>query len=157
MYGRTHTPEARAKISAANKRQFSDPMARERHALLTCKQIQEGRTGKSYNRLEQTVAGMLKDRNISYLQQYRLGRYVFDFFLPASNTLIEVNGRFWHADPRFYNHTSLSPVQVHNTANDIRKAIRALQDGFSIRILWEDDIKDGSAIIVEIRSDPELV
>jgi predicted DNA-binding protein YlxM (UPF0122 family) len=42
MHGRTHTPEARAKIRAANLRQFSSAEARQRHAELTADQIAAG-------------------------------------------------------------------------------------------------------------------
>jgi len=140
MYGRTHTPEARAKIRAANLRQFSDPKARERHAILTCKQIAEGRTGKSYNGLETRVAAMFDEQGVNYVQQYRVGRYLFDFYLPDTNTLVEVHGTFWHADPRFYDHNNLSKTQRRNVENDKRKAQRAERDGYKLRIIWEHDV-----------------
>lgn len=143
MFGRTHTPEAREKIRQANRRQFSDPQAREAHALTTIKQIQEGRTGKAYNSLEQTVAKLLDEAGTAYNQQYRIGRFLFDFYLPESITLIEVHGRFWHADPRFYGDKELTKIQKRNTANDIRKAERAKKDGYRLVILWEDDITNG--------------
>ena len=147
MYGRTHTAEAREKIRAANKRQFSDPEARKRHAILTCQQIQSGRTGKAYNKLERRVADWLAERGVAYIQQYRVGTYIFDFFLPNPYTLIEVQGRFWHADPRFYDPEHLSSVQKHNIQNDIRKAVYAIQHGFCIRYFWEDDIMSGAIAV----------
>lgn len=147
MFGRTHTPEARAKIAAANARQFSDPAARERHAVLTCEQIREGRTGKAYNRLEQAVAAILDQREIAYELQFRIGRFLFDFYLPERNMLIEAHGRFWHADPRFYDHAKLTAIQARNVANDARKAERAARDGYALTILWEDDVYAGAVTI----------
>lgn len=143
MYGRTHTPEARAKIRAANKHQFSKPGAREHHAILTCRQIQAGRTGKSYNKLEQAIASWLDKQDIKYQQQFRLGRFVFDFYIPDRNLLIEAQGRFWHADPRFYDPGRLSPIQRRNVQNDVKKAIYALRRGFAIAYFWEDDVYQG--------------
>lgn len=140
MFGRTHTPEARAKIREANRKQFDDPLARERHALTTCKQIQDGKTGKAYNKLEQTVAALLDGSGITYEQQYRIGRFLFDFFLPESNTLIEVHGTFWHADPRRYGNKPLSKIQQRNVANDARKVERAVRDGYKFVVLWEYDV-----------------
>lgn len=140
MFGRTHTPEAREKIRRANQKQFSDPIARERHALLTCQQIQDGKTGKAYNKLESVVAGLLNEAGIVYEQQYRIGRFLFDFFLPDSNTLIEVHGTFWHADPRRYANKPLSKIQQRNLANDSRKAERAIKDGYGFVVLWEYDV-----------------
>lgn len=140
MFGRTHTPEARAKIREANRKQFDDPLARERHALTTCKQIQDGKTGKAYNKLEQTVAALLDKAGVAYEQQYRIGRFLFDFFLPESNTLIEVHGTFWHADPRKYGNKPLSKIQQRNVANDVRKAERTARDGYKFVVLWEYDV-----------------
>ena len=147
MYGRSHTPEALAKIRAANERQFSDPEARRRHALLTCKQIQDGRTGKAYNKLERRISAFFDEKHIEYIQQYRVDRYLFDFFLPKQNALIEAQGRFWHADPRFYSPDSLSVIQKRNISNDIRKAVYALHKGFSIYYLWEDDVNANNIVI----------
>jgi very-short-patch-repair endonuclease len=138
--GKGHAPEAIAKIRAANRRQFNDPAARERHALLTCKQITEGRTGKAYNKLESRVTAKFDAEGVRYVQQHRVGRFVFDFYLPDSNTLVESHGTFWHADPRSYDHSSLYPIQKRNVENDQRKADRAAKDGYSVRVIWEADV-----------------
>lgn len=140
MHGRTHTQESRAKIREANRRQFSNPANRERHAELTCQQIKDGRTGKAYNKLEALVAKMLTAQGIQFEQQFRLGRFLFDFYVPASNTLIEVHGTFWHADPRVYGDKPLTPIQERNLANDKRKAERAERDGYKLMVLWEYDV-----------------
>jgi G:T-mismatch repair DNA endonuclease (very short patch repair protein)/predicted DNA-binding protein YlxM (UPF0122 family) len=140
MHGRTHTSEAREKMRKANARQFSDPKVREAHALLTAKQIQSGRTGKSYNKLEQRVAKILDASGIVYEQQYRLGRFLFDFYLPATHTLLEVHGTFWHADPRIYSHDRLSRIQQRNVANDLKKAAYATTHGYRLQVLWEADV-----------------
>ena len=140
MFGRTHTPEAIAKIKAANKRQFSSTNARERHALLTTKQIKEGRTGKAYNKLENKVAENLRSMGKVFEQQYRLGRYSYDFYIPQDNTLIEVHGTFWHADPRVYDHSTLTPIQIRNTQNDIKKSAYAIEHGYKLKVIWELDI-----------------
>jgi G:T-mismatch repair DNA endonuclease (very short patch repair protein) len=135
-----HSSITKAKLRAANEKQFADPTARERHALLTCKQIAEGRTGKAYNNLESKISTRFENAGIRYLQQYRVGRFVFDFYLPDTNTLIEAHGTFWHADPRFYDHEHLSPIQRRNVENDRRKAERALKGGYSLEIIWEADL-----------------
>lgn len=148
MYGRTHTPEAREKIRMANKRQFSDPAARERHAILTTKQIAEGQTGKAYNKLEQVFASMLQSAGITCVPQYRVGRFLYDFYLPDTNTLIEIHGTFWHADPRFYSIKDYSAIQHRNTANDQRKADRAKEDGYNFLTFWEHDIYNAPIAVI---------
>ena len=140
MFGRTHTPEAIEKIRAANRRQFSDPKAREAHALHTIRQIKAGLTGKAFNKLEQRVAAMFDAAGIVYEQQYQLGRFVFDFHIPATHTLVEAHGTFWHADPRTYFPAALTASQQKNVANDNRKAAYASEHGYTLEVVWEADI-----------------
>jgi len=64
MYGKTHTPQALKKIRDANERQFSDPDARYRHGAITARQIAEGHTGKSNNKLEQRFTRLLQEAPI---------------------------------------------------------------------------------------------
>ena len=140
MFGRTHTPEAREKIREANRRQFQREGARSRHAELTAQQLQEGRTGKSFNKLERAFAAMLDAMGIVYQWQAKLHRFVFDFLVYEAKLFLEVHGTFWHADPRFYNHAALKPTQERNRANDIRKAEAARAAGYRLLVLWEYDI-----------------
>lgn len=140
MFGRKHSQESIQKIRDAHARQFSDPAMRERFSNNTADQIARGQTGKSYNKLENRVAEMLDAQDQVYVRQYRLGKYSFDFYVPETNTLIEANGTFWHADPRFYDHGNLSKIQSRNVANDIQKAIYAVKSGYKLRIIWEADI-----------------
>lgn len=138
--GKGHTAATKAKLRAANARQFSTPTAREKHALTTCQQIAEGRTGKAFNKLEQRVAKHLTAQGVDFIWQYPSGRFVFDFYVPATNTLIEVHGTFWHADPRFYSVTNLTPIQKRNVENDRKKAAHAKAKGYTLQVLWEADV-----------------
>jgi G:T-mismatch repair DNA endonuclease (very short patch repair protein)/predicted transcriptional regulator len=140
MYGRTHTPGARAKLRASNKRQWAKPGAREACALRTIAQFQAGKTGKANNKLEQHMAKLLTTEGIRYQAQFRVGRFLFDFYLPAYHLLLEVHGRYWHADPRFYAERKLTKTQRRNIANDVKKQRRALKDRYLFLSLWEDDI-----------------
>jgi G:T-mismatch repair DNA endonuclease (very short patch repair protein) len=140
MFGHTHSPATREKIREANRKQFSDPVARERHAILAAKQIASGRTGIRNNRLEKQVSTLLASEGHEFISQYRVGRFVFDFYIPSINTLVEANGTFWHADPRFYSCENLSAAQSHNVDNDRKKAAFAQASGFKLRIIWEADI-----------------
>lgn len=140
MYGQTHTPAAVEKIREAHRKQFSSEAARQQHGELTAQQIKDGRTGKSFNKLETAFAAILDSIGASYEWQHKLGRYVFDFLLHGPNILIETHGQFWHADPRFYDRSKLRAVQTSNLANDIRKEAAARAAGFKFVCYWEHDI-----------------
>lgn len=151
MYGRTHTPEARVKIREANRRQFSSKESRARHAELTAKQIESGRTGKTHNALEYAFAKILDSIHVEYQWQARLGRFVFDFLLIGNGILVETHGTFWHADPRFFDHTKLKPTQIKNVANDEKKRRAALDAGYRYLQFWEHDIHNTpSAVIASV-------
>lgn len=152
MFGKTHTEEIRQKIREANQKQFENPVAREKHGILTAKQISEGRTGKKHNSLECKLAEIIRSSiTEEFVTQYRIGKYVFDFFIPKFNLLIEADGTFWHADPRKYHDRSkLRPVQIKNLENDKKKNVLASEKGYKLCRVWEIDVFNNPSKIVEI-------
>jgi G:T-mismatch repair DNA endonuclease (very short patch repair protein) len=140
MFGRTHTQKAIEKMRAANHRQFSDPKAREQAAINSARAIAEGRIKKTRTKPEVLFSEILDSLSITYDWQYRIGRYVYDFHIQQENLLIEVNGTFWHADPRFYDHSNLGKTQRRNVDRDMKKAMAALEKGFRLAYFWEYDI-----------------
>ncbi|MEK6884064.1 MAG: DUF559 domain-containing protein [Nanoarchaeota archaeon] len=58
---------------------------------------------KSYKRYtsfpEQQVMEILKFSTIFFIPQYQIEKYAYDFYLPHFNTIIEVDGDYWHSRP----------------------------------------------------------
>lgn len=50
--------------------------------------------------LETSTIKILESLNIVYDDQFQLGPYLFDFFLPEHKLLIEVQGAYWHNLPK---------------------------------------------------------
>ena len=99
---------------------------------------QRNRVGNS---IEQAMEALLRELKLSYRRQEPLGHYAFDFYLPDHHTLIECDGTFWHADPRFFPDPSkFYPVQTKTTQNDKRKTTYAAKKGFRLVRFWEHDI-----------------
>lgn len=48
---------------------------------------------------ELAVEHILKSLRVNYQKQCPIGPYVFDFYIPDSNVLIEVQGEYWHSLP----------------------------------------------------------
>lgn len=98
-----------------------------------------------YGKLEDKVRDCFEKLQIPFIRQYPLGRYLFDFLI-FNNLLIEVNGTFWHADPRKYassdelNFNGDSKKACEIWEKDLLKREKALQDGFRVITLWENDI-----------------
>lgn len=78
------------------------------------------------SKLETRIASILINNNISYTSQYWFKKRSFDFRLGKSNILIEVQGDFWHANPKKYNE--------NDTLNHPNKKITAKE-------LWIKDEK----------------
>jgi very-short-patch-repair endonuclease len=63
-------------------------------------------------------------------QEYRIGRYSIDFYLPETSTALEVDGAYWHRD----------------TQRDSRKAAFLVNHGIKVVRVKEHDIKTLGAI-----------
>lgn len=104
---------------------------------------------KSYkmNKIEQKVENWLKDNNISYsycciLNGQDGNNYQYDFIIHNRKILIEVNGTYWHADPRIYSKDKLNHIQLNKIEKDKRKKEVAKLYGFTLLYIWEIDINN---------------
>jgi len=144
--GKGHTEGAKEKIREANKRQFSNPENRAKHSSLQMQVIASGKINK-ISKIENLVAKFFDENNIKYIRQYLVrdtitGRYcaTVDFFV-GDKYYIEINGTYWHADPRFYPNGPVHDSQKKTHECYTRK-VKAMQlMGIYIVEIWEDDIK----------------
>jgi G:T-mismatch repair DNA endonuclease (very short patch repair protein) len=72
----------------------------------------------------------------------------FDFLI-NDNFLIEVNGDYWHANPKLFKESDTFFFRDGVTANEIwlkdhNKLKMAKKEGFKILTLWESDINKAS-------------
>jgi G:T-mismatch repair DNA endonuclease (very short patch repair protein) len=121
-------------------------MGWSRHKRAAAAQRATGVPGRAYNRLEAKLAKMLEAAGVDYRWQFPLGQYVYDFLLPGQ-TLVEVHGTYWHADPRRYDTKALTPTQRRNLLHDIDKRLFAAKQGYRLKVIWEADLnKRGAAL-----------
>lgn len=119
------------------------------------------KTQKPYT--EKTIQGWLDENGIRHTTQLRLSRdgtlgvgrrsvfYLYDFFLPDHNLLIEVQGTYWHADPTIFKAEDVLsyPGGQKLMAKfvweaDEQKRQNALRCGYGYATIWERDIKSGN-------------
>lgn len=91
------------------------------------------------------IQNCLTRHKISYQTQHRINPYYYDLFISDINLIIEVNGWFWHADPRFFKPNDIIP-KIGKTANEIwekdkKKLDLAKEKGYNVIVLWESDFK----------------
>lgn len=86
----------------------------------------------------------LKENKIRHQKQYwqRDGKRIFfyDFILWDYNILLEVDGDYWHANPKFY--TTMNESQKKTVANDKHKERLAKERGFVIFRAWQSELKE---------------
>ena len=74
--------------------------------------------------------------------------YNYDIFIPSLNLIIEVNGDYWHYNPKFYssNHYDKSrKIYVKDIWNtDIEKINLAKNQNYNVITVWENEIKNST-------------
>jgi len=99
------------------------------------------------SKLELRVVSELLNKDIHCETQKILGKFAYDVFVPRFNLIIEVNGTYWHADPRVYNADDLIQFpygQVKASekwSKDEIKLAYARSIGYNVCVLWEADLK----------------
>jgi len=124
-----HTPETKRKLSIA-----------------TSKAMADGRFPR-VSGLEKEVGVILDTMGIAKIPQYLIrddnGRYgaVIDFFLPDWDVAMEVNGTFWHADPRVYPNGPVKTGQRNVITTYLRKQTLLACKGIRLIEVWELDFR----------------
>lgn len=93
--------------------------------------------------LERRFAKDFLDKlGVEYVYQFEakgIGRF-FDYFIPAANLIIEVDGDYFHGYGLL--HEEKSPMQKHNERVDREKDQWAAMHGIPVLRIWEHDIND---------------
>ena len=129
--------EGRYGHTEATKRRLSEAQAEAMSA---------GRVHR-VSKLEIEVGKRLRDLGYKVEAQFLVrgdgGRYLAccDFYLPDLNLAVEVNGTYWHADPRVYPEGPVSPSQKRTCEKYAvkMKALKVL--GIEVREVWEKDFR----------------
>lgn len=90
---------------------------------------------------QQIINDVLKDMNISYVNELGFKYYAVDNYLNDYNLIIEVMGDFWHCHPLKYSMENIRDIQKKRIPKDKAKHTY-FKNNYDIEILylWEDDI-----------------
>ncbi len=79
------------------------------------------------------------------LEEYQVTWFSMDFAFPNHKIAIEVQGSYYHVDPRMYPNGPETAMQRRNWGRDIAKRkVCCDQEGWIIIEAWEPEINDGS-------------
>jgi len=108
------------------------------------------------SKLEKRVGKSLIDIGFKIESQFGINKKMFDYHIKETNILIEVNGDFWHGNPKKYKSTDILPFPKKEVIveslwkKDENKLKIALKNGYKVVTLWEMDINKLNDIELEI-------
>ena len=93
------------------------------------------------------LTGKILDRlGLSYIKQFPLQGFFYDFYIPDQRLIIEVQGDYFHSSPLKYKKTEWNTMQKKNHKRDKIKMSVALGHGYRIIYIWEGDLKKGKLV-----------
>jgi very-short-patch-repair endonuclease len=111
------------------------------------------------SKLEEDFARDFLDKlGVKYIYQFEakdIGRF-YDFAIllndemtTGSILLIEIDGGYYHSDPRVVEEGKMNPMQKHNKRVDKHKDDWALMHGIPLMRIWEKDIRENPKMVME--------
>ena len=95
--------------------------------------------GHSISSIEQIVKDFLDEQGITYKCEKRISTFYVDFYIPKANLCIEVQGDFWHCNPKVFK-KPVSRIQTRALERDARKKELIIAKGYSFLEVWEYDL-----------------
>lgn len=124
------------------------------------KRSKAGKTtaSKSYkykiNKIEKIVSDKLKEFQLSFEYSVILNYKQFDFGSKKHKILLEVQGDYWHGNPKIYQKNQLNTTQKNNIKRDKEKTKFAKKNNMKLYTIWESDIKcNNFSVLEEIRNE----
>jgi G:T-mismatch repair DNA endonuclease (very short patch repair protein) len=90
---------------------------------------------------EKLVCEWLNNSGYQLDMQFPLGNFFFDARIQNTNVLIEVNGDYWHCNPKVYVNGPINEMQKAHIRRDFAKKAYASKMGYYLITLWELDLK----------------
>ncbi len=137
-----YTDEKKAKMSAAGKARFARFTVEERREMFA-NFVKAGREAAreqiSDTKPERIVEEVLKFLGSPYEKQKRIGLCTVDFFIPETNTVLEVMGCYWHACKQCGYE---SENHEKRREQDRRRRAFLESQGYTVEYVWEHELKE---------------
>lgn len=127
-----------AQILRAAKRAAKPPKTqaqKEQYLKYKAKKMDNNPTG-----CEEIFYNMLIDLKIKFETQKIVHGKIFDFYITEKNTLVEVDGNYWHGYGLKLE--EMNDIQKKAFFNDQKKTVLAEGAGFKLIRVWEHELDD---------------
>lgn len=140
LSGIAKSEKHKEKLSKIAKKRWSNPEERKKQRERKVLWIKKNGFNKQ-SKLEKLFESLLIKLGISFEPQYPVNGYLYDFYVVDRNTLIEVDGDWFHFNKKIYKKVT-SIVQENTINNDKIKNNIAKKEGYNLIRFWEDDINN---------------
>ena len=158
--GRVTTSETKKKQSKSHLGHVTSKETREKLRKAQLKYFETRESTFKYKNTapEQLVEAYLKNIRVKYLKQKPVAGFIVDFYLPASRTIIEVDGCIWHACSKCFPKPDgwlcKTIGDVFNVRmTDALKDNKWLDRGYKVIRIWEHDALKGNFKVLEIKGE----
>ncbi len=98
------------------------------------------------------MCSILSSLSIIYKEELTLDCWSVDIYLPDYNTYIEVDGDYFHSNPKIYPNGPKTNTQKINWYRDIKKNEYYKKNNIKVLRFWESDIlNDRNYIICNLK------
>lgn len=135
------------KISIAHKKRWETYTDEQKYSIIA-KLLKNNQSKNFYiiNKLESKISNALVQIGFPFEFSYFIQRRQFDFKI-GNNIIIEVQGDYWHANPKFYKENEVINYPKRKCKakeiweNDKKKKLIAEKYGYEVLYIWEDEVK----------------
>ena len=127
---------------------------RAKRSYVMAKAIKDNKIPKSNTSIEKLFKSWCNDHNIEYEQQYMLTHksitWLYDFYLPQFNMLVELDGEFWHQTPKQINRDKMKT----RSASELGfRFLRLSSNNLLFELVFQNDtyIEQHNQTIIESR------
>jgi G:T-mismatch repair DNA endonuclease (very short patch repair protein) len=148
FYGKTHTSDVLYKISNANRVYSSMPGVKQRQREAAIERLRKNKY--KMTKPERVMKSVLSELSVQNHYNFILDkRYQYDFRIINTNIIIEVQGDYWHCNPKIYPNGPVSERQKFKIQRDIEKRKYAEECGYAVVYVWEDELKNDIELVKE--------
>jgi very-short-patch-repair endonuclease len=158
LKGVPKTEESKKRLSITQKNRYKkNPKLKEHLSERRIKWL-KSKQSKNKSKLEIKFEKILSLLNINYIYQYEFEKRLFDFYLTDYNFLVEVDGDFYHCNPKTNHKEVLYETQKLTKINDEYKNKICHNHNIKLLRYWEKDINERPEwVISELKKELSLL
>ena len=142
LKGVPKTEESKRKISISQKKRYKDNLQLKKDLSKRRIKWLKTKLSNKKSKLEIKFENILRLINLNFEYQYEYQYRLFDFYLKKYNTIIEVDGDFYHCNPNSKHHEIIYETQKLTKENDRYKDELCENHNMTLIRYWEMDINE---------------